>query len=198
MTSTSNASAALTARYATALIELAHQAGKTARIEQDLDRLAEMIKSSSDLTHLIRSPAISRMAQHKALTALAQKAGFDVLTTNFLGVLVHNRRLNAIGAMIRTVKDQMAHRRGEVTVQVETAQDMTPAQMQALQEALAKGMNRTVSIRAKVEPSILGGMIVTVGSRMFDDSVRRKLEKLKIAMGKQANQNLSINEKGVG
>jgi F-type H+-transporting ATPase subunit delta len=198
VTSASNASAALTKRYATAIIELAHDAGKTQRVEQDLDQLVAMLKTSADLQFLTRSPSISRASQSRALMAVAEKAGFDSLTIHFLGVLVHNRRLNAVEAIIRAIKEEMAQRRGEITVQVETAQDMTPAQLKSLQEELSRGMKREVTIRAKVEPSIMGGMIVTVGSQMIDDSVRRKLEKLKIAMGKQANQNLSLNEKGVG
>lgn len=194
MTSAANASVALASRYASAFIALAQDSGKTARIEQDVDRLAAMLKTSSDMAFFVRSPSISRQAQFKALEALAAKAGFDKLTSNFLGVLAQNRRLSALQTIIRVFKEELAKRRGEITVQVETAQDMTPAQLKLLQEALSKGMNRDVSIRAKVEPAIMGGMIVTVGSQMIDDSVRRKLERLKLAMGKQANQNVNVAE----
>jgi F-type H+-transporting ATPase subunit delta len=187
--SAQNASHALTARYAGALIELAEDSGKSDKIERDLDALSAMIKSSADLRLFIASPSISRKDQVNAVNALADKAGFDKMTKNFLGVLVNNRRLGAIASITETFREELAKRRGEITVKVETAQDMTPAQLKSLQDALSKGMGRDVAIQAKVEPSIMGGMIVTVGSKMFDDSVRRKLERLKVSMGRQANQN---------
>ncbi len=189
MTSAQNVSHALTSRYAAALIELSEESGKTAKVEADLAAFAAMVQNSADLALLVRSPSISPKSQAKAIMALAEKAGFDALSSNFLGVLVNNRRLGAVLSVISTFKELLAKRRGEITVQVETAQDLTPAQLKALQDALSKGMKREVSIRAKVEPSIMGGMIVTVGSQMIDDSVRRKLERLKTSMGRQANQN---------
>jgi F-type H+-transporting ATPase subunit delta len=192
--SAQNASHALTARYAGALIELAEDSGKSDKIERDLDALSAMIKTSADLRLFIASPSISRKDQVNAVNALADKAGFDKMTKNFLGVLVNNRRLGALNAIINTFKEELAKKRGEITVQVETAQDLSPSQLKALQDALTKGMKREVTIRAKVEPSIMGGMIVTVGSKMIDDSVRHKLEKLKGAMGRQANQNTSNKE----
>lgn len=197
MASAQNASHALTSRYASALIELAEKSGKSDKIERDLTELQAMARDSADLALLVSSPSISRKSQLSAVTAIAEKAGFDLLTKNFLGVLVQNRRLNALNAIINTFKELLAERRGEITVQVETAQDLTPAQLKALQDALTKGMKREVTIRAKVEPSIMGGMIVTVGSKMIDDSVRHKLEKLKASMGKQANQNINTNQEAV-
>jgi F-type H+-transporting ATPase subunit delta len=187
--SAQNVSHALTSRYASALIELSEKSGKTDKIAGDLNDLSAMVQSSPDLKLFISSPSLSRASQTKAVNALADKAGFDVLTKNFLNVLVQNRRLGALSPIIETFKELLAKKRGEITVQVETAQDLSPAQLKALQDALTKGMKQDVTIRAKVEPSIMGGMIVTVGSQMIDDSVRHKLEKLKAAMGKQANQN---------
>jgi F-type H+-transporting ATPase subunit delta len=195
--SAQNVSHALTTRYATALIELAEESGKSDKIAADLDGLLAMVKDSADLRMLVSSPSISRKSQLAAISALSDKAGFDLTTKNFLSVLVQNRRLNALKAIINTFKETLAKRRGEITVQVETAQDLSPSQLKALQEALTKGMKREVQIRAKVEPSILGGMVVTVGSQMIDDSVRHKLEKLKAAMGTQANQNLNTNKEAV-
>ena len=191
MTSSAHASYALTSRYATALIELAQDSGKTDAVERDLTALENMIGQSRELAFLVRFPLINRTSQLNAITALAQKAGFDKITQNFLGVLIQNRRLNAILNIISTVRTELSKRRGEITVKVETAQDLTPAQLKALQEALAKGVGAKISIQAKVEPSIMGGMIVTVGSQMIDDSVRHKLERLKAAMAKQANENTS-------
>lgn len=194
MTSAQNLSHALTSRYATALIELAEKAGKSDKVAADLDALSKMIKDSADFRLFVSSPSLSRQSQIEAVGAIADKVGFDVLTKNFLGVLVNNRRLGGLSSIINTFKDDLAKRRGEITVQVETAQDLTPAQLKSLQDALTKGMKREVTIRAKVEPSIMGGMVVTVGSQMIDDSVRHKLQKLKAAMGRQANQNTSNKE----
>lgn len=184
-----NSSHVLTSRYAGALIDLAQESGKTDVVSRDLNSLASMVASSADLQHLLNSAGLSQKSQTSGLMALADKAGFSPLTKNFLGVLIQKRRLPALSGIIAAFQEEMAKRRGEVTVQVETAQDMTPAQMKSLQESLSKGMGRDVTIRAKVEPSILGGMIVTVGSRMIDDSVRNKLERLRNAMTRQANQN---------
>ncbi len=193
MAKASNASFALTSRYATALIELAHDSGKIDKIEKDLNDLSGMVRGSKELSLLVRAPSFSRKAQSQAVMALAERAGFDGLTRSFLGVLVKNGRLNAVEPIIRAVREELARRRGEVTVKVETAQDLTPAQLKNLKDALSKGMKGEVSIQAKVEPSIMGGMIVTVGSRMMDDSVRHKLERLKSAMSRQANENVSVN-----
>lgn len=194
MASSTRVSSVLASRYAAALIDLAEAAGKTASVERDLKALSAMIDESPDLALLLNSPVFSRKSQTDALNQLAVRAGFDRLTQNFLGVLVHNRRLNAVGAIIEAFRQQLSSRRGEVTVKVETAQDLSPAQIKALQDALSKGMGKNVSIRADVVPDLMGGMVVTVGSKMIDDSVRRKLEKLKLAMGKQANQNLKVSE----
>jgi F-type H+-transporting ATPase subunit delta len=150
-----------------------------------------MMKDSRELSFLVRSPSINRASQLSAITALATRAGFDQLTKNFFGVLIQNRRLSSIGGLINVAIDELATRRGEMTVKVETAQDLTPAQLKSLQEILAEGMNRKISIQARVEPSILGGMIVTAGSHMIDDSVRRKLQRLKAAMARQANENMA-------
>jgi F-type H+-transporting ATPase subunit delta len=195
--SAKNVSSVLTSRYATALIELTEESGKTDAVDRDLGEMLNMVRDSADLALLVHTPSISRKAQGEAVQTLAEKAQFDALTKNFLGVLVQNRRLNALEAIIAAFRAELAKRRGEITVQVETAQDLSPAQLKSLQDILSKGMSRKVTIRAKVEPSIMGGMIVTVGSHMIDDSVRRKLEKLKAAMGRQANQNVNTNQEAV-
>lgn len=188
--SATKASYAVTSRYALALIELASESNKTEKIERDLAELASMIKASPDLSAVIQSPSLGRDRQAKAIEALAQKAGFDGLTRNFLGVLVQNRRLNAVEPIIEAVKTELSRRRGEVAVEVQTAQDMTAAQVEALQRAISQSIGRDVALKMKVEPGILGGLIVTVGSKMIDDSVARKLERLKAAMSRQSNQNI--------
>ncbi len=187
--SATKASHAVTSRYALALIELASESNKMEKVEKDLAELLAMVSTSPDLNTVINSPSLSRDRQGAAIAAIAAKAKFEPLTVNFLGVLVKNRRLNAVAGIIDAVKSELSRRRGEVAVEVQTAQDMTPSQFEALQRAISKSLGREISMKARVEPSILGGLIVTVGSKMIDDSVARKLERLKAAMSKQSNQN---------
>ena len=182
-------SSAVTSRYAIALIELAQEVGKMDNVEKDLNDLDTMIKGSDDLSFLVYSPSINAAQQKDALFAIVQKAKFQELTQNFLGVLIQNRRLYTVEAISKAVGDELSKRRGELSVDVQTAQDMTDKQIKDLQAALSKGLGRDVSLKVMVEPEILGGMIVTIGSHMIDDSVARKLERLKSAMGRQANEN---------
>jgi F-type H+-transporting ATPase subunit delta len=191
------ASHAVTSRYALALIELAQESNKIQQVERDLNELASMIVASADLATVISSPSLSSDQQFKAIMAIADKAKFEGLTRNFLGVLVKNRRLGVIQGITDAFRTELSRRRGEVAVEVQTAQDMSASQFEALQRAIAKGLGRDVALKAKVEPSILGGMIVTIGSKMIDDSVARKLERLKAAMSRQSNQNIqTVKEVG--
>ncbi|MBP7721556.1 MAG: F0F1 ATP synthase subunit delta [Alphaproteobacteria bacterium] len=191
------ASHAVTSRYALALIELAQESNRIQQVERDLNELGAMIAASADLTTVISSPSLSRDQQAKAIMAIADKAKFDGLTRNFLGVLVKNRRLGAVQGISEAFRTELSRRRGEVAVEVQTAQDMSASQLESLQRAIAKGLGRDVALKAKVEPSILGGMIVTIGSKMIDDSVARKLERLKAAMSRQSNQNIqTVKEVG--
>ncbi|MGB4056887.1 MAG: F0F1 ATP synthase subunit delta [Alphaproteobacteria bacterium] len=195
--SAARASNAVTSRYALALMELASESGKIQQIERDLSEFSAMIAASPDLSSVVRSPLFSRNRQDAAIQSVAASAKFDPLTRNFLGVLVKNRRLAAVEAIIEAVHAESSRRRGEVIAEVQTAQDMSATQKEALQRALSKSLGCDVAIKAKVEPGILGGMIVTVGSKMIDDSVARKLERLKAAMGKQSNQNIqTVKEVG--
>ena len=189
MSSANHASGIVSGRYANALIELAEDAKKLDKVEKDLKDLQAMMAESSDLMSVIRSPVLSASVLMNAMGAIADKAQLDDITKKFLNVLIGNRRLNALDKIAEAFSQALSKRRGEITVDVQVAQDLSADQKKELQDALSKAMNADVTVRAKVEPSILGGMIVTVGSRMIDDSVRRKLEKLKVAMGGSANQN---------
>jgi F-type H+-transporting ATPase subunit delta len=167
------ASHAVTSRYALALIELAQESNKIQQVERDLNELASMIVASSDLATVIFSPSLSSDQQFKAIMAIADKAKFEGLTRNFLGVLVKNRRLGVIQGITDAFRTELSRRRGEVAVEVQTAQDMSASQFE------------------------VGGMIVTIGSKMIDDSVARKLERLKAAMSRQSNQNIqTVKEVG--
>lgn len=176
-------------RYANALVELAESQKILDKVEQDLNALHAMMTNSVDLRYTIRSPLIDKSALAHTMDAISEKSGFQLITKNFMGVLVKNRRLGALAEIIEAFAQALAARRGELSVDIQVAQDLTAAQKKELQAALSKAMGTDVTVRATVEPSILGGMIVTVGSRMIDDSVRRKLEKLGIAIGVGANQN---------
>ncbi len=180
---------AVTSRYALALIELAQESNKIEAVERDLTELAAMIAASPQLYAVIHAPSLSRNQQGSAVDAIAEKARFDGLTRNFLGVLVNNRRLGAVGQIVEAFRAELSRRRGEVSVEVQTARGMTASQAQALQRSISKNMGREVTLKARVEPSILGGMIVTVGSKMIDDSVAHKLARLKAAMGRSSNEN---------
>lgn len=194
MSSAGQASGVVSARYANALIELAEEAKKLDKVEQDLKDIQAMLAESDDLVSAIRSPVIGESALKQAMNAIADKAKFQGITKNFLNVLIENRRLNALDKISEAFFAALAERKGALTVDVQVAQDLSSAQKKELQDALSQAMGADVTIRATVEPSILGGMVVTVGSRMIDNSVRRKLERLKATMGgSSANQNSTPN-----
>lgn len=177
-------------RYAKALVDLAEESKLTKKVEADLDALSKMLSDSADLRTMIASPVISRDTQQAVMAEISKKAGLTKLTENFLKTLAANRRLYALAKMIDAVRLDLSRRRGEMKAVVKVAQDLTPAQRKELEAALSKSAGVDVSIEVKVEPSILGGMIVTMGSQMIDDSVLRKLEKLRITMESGANENI--------
>ena len=187
-------SSVVSERYANALIELAEENKKLDKIEKDIHDLAAMIQDSDDLAQTIRSPLNKEQSLLNAMFALADKAKLQDVTKSFLGVLVQNGRLQALPGIIVSFKAALAKRRGSVSVDVQVAQDMTAKQKKDLEAALSKAIGKDVAVNARVEPGILGGMVVTVGSYMIDDSVRRKLERLQVSMGKQANENVTLKE----
>ncbi|NQZ13228.1 MAG: F0F1 ATP synthase subunit delta [Alphaproteobacteria bacterium] len=176
-------------RYATAFVDTALESKKTDAIEKDLNDLAAMIEGSSDLQKLIQSPLVSREGQQKCVQEVAKKAKFQDITANLLSLLAQNRRLNMINAVISAVHADLANRRGEIVAEVQTAFKLSKEQEKALQEALTKAVGKTVAVKVAVQEDLLGGMVVTVGSQMIDDSVKRKLERLQIAMKSSANTN---------
>lgn len=176
-------------RYVSALLDMAEDARQTDKVEQDLLQLDSMIAESADLRSLIKNPLISSDQQLDGILALAEKAKFQQLTGNFLGVVANNRRLPLLPQIIRAFKAELRKRRGEVEARVESAFPMTPAQTDALQKELSKAMGVNVTLNVAVNKDLLGGMIVTVGSRMIDDSVRRKLERLQRTMSSGSNEN---------
>jgi F-type H+-transporting ATPase subunit delta len=169
-------------RYAAALFDLADERHALDQVAGDLRELRAMLHGSPDLMRLIRSPVLSRAEQGKAVSAVAEGAGLSRLTIDFLGVVARNRRLFAVPAMTDRFLAKLAERRGEVTAEVTAAQALSEAQEAALTEQLRRAVGRRVSVDIRVDPSLLGGMVVKVGSRMVDGSLRSKLQRLQIAM----------------
>jgi len=169
-------------RYATALYDLGAGAKALDSTAGDLRDLQAMIDDSVDLQRLIRSPLMTRENQWKAMEALLRKAKAGDLTRRFIGVVADNRRLFALPVIIERFLRLLAERRGELTAEVTTANKLNAKQQAALAAALKKELGAKVAIELKVEPAILGGLIVRVGSRMFDSSLQTKLQRMQLAM----------------
>ena len=169
-------------RYATALYDLADEQKLLDPVADDLRALRGLIDESADLKRLIRSPVLSRTDQGKAIAALAEKAGFQALVRNILGLLAKNRRLFVLPELVEAYLTELAVRRGEVTAEVISAQPLSDAQKQSLDERLRRAVGGKVAIETRVDPSLLGGLIVKLGSRMVDASLSSKLQRLQLAM----------------
>jgi len=172
----------LGARYATALYALADEQRALDNVAADLRALRGLIDESADLRRLIRSPVLTRAEQGKAIIALAERAGLQPLVRNVLGLMAKNRRLFALPAVIDGFLTELAARRGEVTAQVISAQALSETQRQTLDERLRRAVGGKVAIELRVDPSLLGGLIVKLGSRMVDASLSSKLHRLQLAM----------------
>ncbi len=182
MASGQTVTSSLSGRYATALFELAQARGAIDLVAADLADLAEMIGKSEELCHLIHSPLFSRDDQRKALSALSEKAGLSEIVSNALGVIAENRRLFALEDVIRAYRTLVSEHKGEVEAIVTSAETLSAEQRDALEAALRKTIGSTVTVTTDVDPDLLGGMIVRVGSRMVDSSLRTKLQRLQLAM----------------
>lgn len=169
-------------RYATALYDLGEGEKALDAVADDLRGLQQMIGASDDLRRLIRSPLITREDQWKAVESVIQKAEVTALTRRFIGVVTDNRRLFALPAIITAFLRLLAARRGEITAEVTSAVNLDAGQTRALEDALRSALGAKVSVALSVEPEILGGLIVRVGSRMFDSSLRTKLSRMQLAM----------------
>jgi F-type H+-transporting ATPase subunit delta len=180
--STGKGVSGLADRYGAALFDLADERKQLDDVASDLRTLRALLHESDDLRRLIRSPVLSRIEQGKAIAAVAERAQLSSLTGNFLGLLARNRRLFALPEMIERYLHRLAERRGEVTAHVLTAQELTPAQREAVDEQLRKAVGRKVAVEVRVDPSLLGGLVVKVGSRMVDASLKSKLHRLQLAM----------------
>ena len=170
-------------RYATALFELALENKAVDSVKQDLDAFDELIEGSKDLTRLVRSPVFGADEQLKALTAILAKTKIKGLAGNFLKVIAANRRLFAVRDMIRAYRALVARHKGEVSAQITVAEKLSEKNLGALKSALKSVTGgKDIDMDVKVDTAIIGGLIVKVGSRMVDSSLRTKLNAIKFAM----------------
>ena len=174
--------ATMAGRYAAALFELAKDQRQLDQVERDLATLLRMLDESADLRRVVQSPVISTDDQAKGFNAILARAGVAGLVGNFVNLIVRNRRLFALRDMIKAFQALLARERGEVSADVTSAHPLTPEQMQALADTLRTSTGKIVRIDTRVDPNLLGGLIVKIGSRMIDSSLRTKLNSLKVVM----------------
>jgi F-type H+-transporting ATPase subunit delta len=172
----------LSGRYATALFELASESKALDAVGGDLTRLSALIDGSADLARLVRSPVFSRDEQGKAIAAILDRLGVDQLTKNFIGLLAQKRRLFVLPGIVRDFETLLANQRGQMSAEVVSAQPLKPEQRTALAGTLKDALKRDVRIAERVDPTLLGGLIVKVGSRQIDSSLKSKLVRLERAM----------------
>jgi F-type H+-transporting ATPase subunit delta len=182
MTAEGSVEVGLEGRYANALFELADSAKQLDSVAGDLVALRKAIDESADLRVLIYSPIIGREMQSKAILAVVDAMQLSPLTRQFIGLVVQKRRLSRVPGMIRAYLAELARRRGESSAEVISAIPLSAEQSDKLGEVLRGLVGRKITLEQRVDPDILGGLVVRVGSRMFDSSIRTKLQRLQLAM----------------
>src|SRR5690625_3274666 len=169
-------------RYATALFELAQEADELDLVEGNLNQLAQALEESPELGDLIRNPIYSRDEQGRAIGAVAERMGLSKLVQNVVGLMAAKRRLFALPAMIAQLRALLTEHRGEITAEVAAAQPLSDTQRGALAARLKESLGRDVNLDVRVDKDIIGGLVVRVGSRMIDSSIRSRLARLQNAM----------------
>jgi F-type H+-transporting ATPase subunit delta len=169
-------------RYATALFDLARDGNAIDAVKADLDRFDALVAESADLARLVRSPVFSAEEQIQALTSILDRAGIGGLAAQFLKLITSNRRLFAVRDMARGYRELVADYTGEATADVTVAEELKGDHLDALRSALKSVSGKDVDLNVKVDPSIIGGLVVKLGSRMVDTSLRTKLTAIKHAM----------------
>ena len=169
-------------RYAQALLELAVEAKSLKTVEKDVKTLKSVFAKSPDMGRMASSPVIAIEDKVAALTAVSKKAKVSKLTTQFIGTVAKNRRASEIPAMLASFEGMVARRKGSQVAKVVSAQKLTAAQLTSLKSNLKKSIGRPVDVETSVDPDLLGGFIVRIGSRLYDSSLKTKLEDLKIAL----------------
>lgn len=182
MSEPASISVGIAERYATAIFDIAQENNALDGLETGINDLAAALADSDDLRSLINSPLLSRDEQGTAILAIADKMGLDAVLRNTLGLMAENRRLFVVPQLIATLRDMLAEARGEITAEVTSAKALTKTQSDKLSAALKKSTGKDVTINATVDKDIVGGLIVKVGSKMVDMSIRSKLASLQNAM----------------
>ena len=172
----------LAGRYATALFDLAKEKGEIDGTEDDLIVLESILDGSGDLNRLIHSTVIARDEQGRAMAAVVEKIGLGDLTKKFIGLLARNRRLYVLRRIIRSFTELSAMARGEVTAEVASATPLSKLQLSAIADQLSREVGKDVVVRSRVDGNLLGGLVVKIGSRMVDNSLRSKLQRMKLVM----------------
>jgi F-type H+-transporting ATPase subunit delta len=169
-------------RYASALFDLANETSKTSDVEGDLVKFQGLLDENPDLLRVVRSPVIGTEDQSRAIAAVLDKVGIGGLTANFLKLVTANRRLFVIQDIIKVYRALAAKARGEITAEVTSAFALNDEQVTALKDTLKASVGKDVTLQTRVDPSLLGGLIVKVGSRMIDSSLKTKLQNMKVAL----------------
>ena len=182
MSDTASNSAEIAARYATAIFELAKDSKKLPALGKDIKSLGDAIADSAELSDLMNSPIYSRDDQASSIGALAKKMGLSDILGNALQLMASKRRLFVVPALLKQLTAMIADEKGEATAEVTTAKKLTKAQSDALAKTLSAKVGKKVQIDATVDETLIGGLIVKVGSQMVDSSIRSKLANLENAM----------------
>ena len=175
-------STGIAARYATAIFELVKEDRSLTTLDADVDALDAALKDSADFRTLIASPIYTREEQAAAVTAIARKAGMSQTVTNTLALMAGKRRLFVLPQLVRELRARLAAEKGEVTAEVTAAKALTKAQEEKLARTLKASVGKDVKISMAVDESLIGGLVVKVGSRMIDTSIRSKLAALQNSM----------------
>ncbi len=182
MSEPASISSGIAKRYATAVFEIVRDNNNLAKLEINIADLTAALHDSADLRELINSPVYSREAQEAAIAVLGKKMGMIPSMKNVLGLLAQKRRLFVLPHMLTAMAAMIADHKGEMTADVTSAQAMTPAQTEALAATLSKQFGKTVKIKTSVDETLIGGLVVKLGSKMIDTSIRAKLNSLQNAM----------------
>jgi F-type H+-transporting ATPase subunit delta len=174
--------ASLAGRYASALFDLAREQRQIESVSTSLEALSQALADSKDMSELVDSPLVSRDAAGKAFAAIAPQLSLDPITANFLGVLARNGRKEQLKTVIRAFRRLASEHRGETTAEVVTAHPLGDDQLASLKQSLRARAGRDVAIDATVNPDILGGIVIKLGSQQIDASIRTKLNRLASAM----------------
>lgn len=182
MADSASISSSIAARYATAVFELARDQKELATLERDTDALWAALSESKDLSQLISSPLYSRDEQSRAIEAIARGAGLSEILTNTLGLMARNRRLFVLPQLLSELSARIAEEKGEMTAEVRSAVALTKAQADKLAKALAASVGKDIKLNATVDESLIGGLVVKLGSKMIDTTIRSKLNALQNVM----------------